>query len=203
MSRPLQNSKARTMLRRLNSTVRRIKTMENRMPNFAFRIMANIAMPIRNLFMSPQKMLDETEIKTGDQILDFGCGPGFFTIMAAEKTGSTGKVYALDIHPLALQMVEKKARQKEVNHIDTILSNCDTSIPDNTLDLVLLFDVFHLLDNQKEVLVELHRVLKPGAVLYFNDHHMKEEQILSILNESGLYNLENKGNMVYGFKKAK
>lgn len=172
------------------------------MTNFTYRIMANIAMPVRNLFMPPKKMLANVEIQSGDQILDFGCGPGIFAIMAAERTGNSGKVYALDIHPLALKMVQKKAQQKGINHINTILSNCDTSIPDNTLDLVIFFDVFHILDNQKEVLVELHRILKPGAKMYFSDHHMKEEQILSILNKCGLFKLETKGNKVYSYKKV-
>ena len=172
------------------------------MTNFTFKIMANIAMPIRNLFMHPQKIFAEIEIKPGDQVLDFGCGPGIFTIIAAKKTDSAGKVYALDIHPLAIQMVEKKAQQKKINHIKTILSDCNTSIPDNTLDLVIFFDVFHMLDNQKEVLVELHRILKPSAIMYFSDHHMKEEQILSILNKCGLFNLEKKGKKVFSFKKV-
>jgi ubiquinone/menaquinone biosynthesis C-methylase UbiE len=73
-------------------------------------------------------MFAEIEIKPGDQILDFGCGPEIFTIMSAEKTGNSGKVYALDIHPLAAKMVEQKARQKKFGHIITILSDCDTSI---------------------------------------------------------------------------
>jgi ubiquinone/menaquinone biosynthesis C-methylase UbiE len=171
------------------------------MSNIAFIMMANIGMPIRNLFIPPQKMITEIEIKSGNQILDFGCGPGIFTMIAAEKTGSKGKVYALDIHPLAIKMVNKKAQQKKINHIKTILSDCDTSIPDNTLDIVIFFDVFHMLDNQKEVLAELHRILKPGAILYFSDHHMKEEQIISILNKCGLFNFENRGKKVYSFKK--
>jgi len=175
--------------------------MKNKMPDIAFKIMANIAMPIRNLFMPPRKMLAEIEIKPGSQILDFGCGPGIFTIMAAEKTGSTGKVYALDIHPLAIKMVEQKAQQKKINYIKTILSDCDTSIPDNTLDLIILFDVFHLLDNQKKVLVELHRILKPSAIMYFSDHHMKEEQILSVFNKSSLFKLGKKGEKTFGFRK--
>ena len=72
-----------------------------KMSNFAFRMMVNVGMPIRNLFMPPAKMLAEAEINPGSKVLDYGCGPGTFTIMIAEKIGQSGIVYALDIHPLA------------------------------------------------------------------------------------------------------
>jgi ubiquinone/menaquinone biosynthesis C-methylase UbiE len=179
-----------------------METLKMKMPNIAFRIMANIAMPIRNLVMPPSQMFAEIEIHPGDHILDFGCGPGIFTIMAAEKTQNAGKVYALDIHPLAIQMVEKKARKKRMKQIETILSDCDTSIPGETLDLIIFFDVFHLLDNQKEVLTELHRTLKSGARVYLSDHHMKEEHIVSRVKKSGLFILEKKGERVFSFKKV-
>lgn len=175
--------------------------MEKKMSNLGFKMMANIGMPIRNLFMPPEKMLAEVEIKTGYYVLDFGCGPGTFTIMIAEKVGQSGMVYALDIHPLAMRTVEQKAKKKNLANITTILSNCSTSLPDSSLDLIIFFDVFHVLDNQEEVLAELHRVLKLGAVLCFSDHHMEEEQILTRLLESGLFTLKKKGKKIFTFAK--
>ena len=177
--------------------------MKKKMPDILFRIMAHIALPIRNLLMPPDKIFAEIKIEPGYQILDYGCGPGIFTIMAAEKTGPSGKVYALDIHPLAVKMVEQKAQKNRLANIKTILSNCPTSIPDGSLDLVILFDVFHLIDNQEEVLVELHRVLNPEATLCFSDHHMKEGQILSKLHKDGLFKLKKKGERTFSFSKKK
>ena len=114
---------------------------------------------------------------------------------------ATGKVYAQDIHPLAIKMVEQKAAKEELGNIQTILSHCQTTIPDNSLDLVIIFDVFHELDNQYEVLNEIHRVLKLDAVMCFSDHHMKEERILSKLNNTGLFTLEKRGRMTIRFVK--
>jgi ubiquinone/menaquinone biosynthesis C-methylase UbiE len=176
--------------------------MKGKMPNLAFRAMAYIGMPIRNLFMSPRKMFAEIDIETGHHILDFGCGPGIFSIMAAEKTGPSGTVYAVDIHPLALKMVEQKKRKKNLKNIETILSDCRTPISDSSIDLVLFLDVFHMLDNHGDVLSELHRVLKQEGIMAFSDHHMKEDEILSKLNENGLFKLDRKGDRILQFGKT-
>lgn len=172
------------------------------MSNIAFTLMVTIGMPIRNFFMPPEKMFTEIEIRPGEHVLDFGCGPGTFTLMAAEKTGPLGIVYTLDIHPLAIKTVEKKTLNKKLANVKTILSSCPTSLPDESLDAIIFFDVFHILDNQNEVLRELHRVLKQGAVMYFSDHHMKEEHITAKLAEKGLFKLEGKGERTFRFCKV-
>ena len=175
--------------------------MEKRMSHLKFRLMVHVGMPIRNVFLSPETMLSEVDIPPGARILDFGCGPGTFTRLLAQKTGPTGKVYALDNHPLAINMVEKQAREKKLSHIHTILSDCATSLPDSSLDLVVFFDVFHLLGNQEAVLVEIQRVLKPDGILSFSDHHMKEADIVHRLTEHGLFTLIQKGKITFAFHK--
>ena len=172
------------------------------MPNYAFKLMTYMGMPIRNFFMPPNKILAEVGIKPGYRVLDFGCGPGVFTIAIAEKTGQSGLVYALDIHPLAVKMVEQKALKKNLANIKTILSDSTTSLPDNTLDLIIFFDVFHMLDNQEEVLMELHRVLKPQAIMCFSDHHIEDAHIVSVLTENGLFKFMDKGKRTYSFCKV-
>jgi len=157
-------------------------------------------MPVRNLFIQPEKMLDEVDIKPGCHVLDFGCGPGVFSLNIARRTTDSGRVNALDIHPLAVKSVEKKAVQEGLNNIKTILSSCSTSLSDNCVDLAILFDVFHMLDNQEKVLMEIHRVLKSEGILYFSDHHMKEPEILERLSNSGLFKLLQKGKRTYSFK---
>jgi ubiquinone/menaquinone biosynthesis C-methylase UbiE len=164
--------------------------------------MANMAMPIRDIFMPPQSIFGETEIHSGQKILDFGCGPGTFTLMAAQKAGSKGIVYAADIHPLALKMTAKRAQKKGLANIEYILTDCHTPFSANSLDAVIFIDVFHLIDDQKEVLNEISRVLKPGKKLFFSDHHMKPSQIYNKLNEDGLFKIEKAGKYIYCFRKA-
>ena len=81
--------------------------MKNNKSNIAFTLMANIGLPIRNLFMPPKKLLADVDIKPGYHVLDYGCGPATFTKAIAKKIGPSGKLYALDIHPLAIKKVKK------------------------------------------------------------------------------------------------
>ena len=83
--------------------------------------------------------------------------------------------------------------------METILSDCQTGLPDNTLDAILLYDAFHNLSDPDVVLKELHRVLKPDGALSFSDHHMKENEIISQVTNGGLFRLLRKGERTYGF----
>jgi len=85
--------------------------------------------------------------------------------------------------------------------VETILSDCQTGLPENTLDAVLLYDAFHHLSDPDGVLKELHRVLKPDGILSFGDHHMKEKEIVAEVTNSGLFRLSRKGQRTYTFLK--
>lgn len=174
---------------------------DTKMSNIGYTMMATFGIPIRNLFMPPKLMLDEVEIKSGYHVLDFGCGPATFTKMIAEKIGQSGILYSLDIHPLAIKTVEKLAKRKKLENVRTILSSCDTLLSSESLDLVIIFDVFHILNNQTEVIKELHRVLKQDGIMSFSDHHMKDEEIMKSFSETGLFTLVKKGKRTFDFSK--
>ncbi len=153
-------------------------------------------------FLLPRKnILKEAEIKPGSHILDYGCGPGSYTIAAAELAGSSGKVYALDIHPLAIRIVRDIASKNKLTNVETILSDCSTGLQDNSVDVVLLYDTFHDLHDPNRVLEELHKVLKPDGLLSFSDHHMNKREIISRVTGSGLFTLSGKGKKTYSFSK--
>ncbi len=176
--------------------------MGTKSPDIIFELMANIGLPVRNLFLPPRRLMEEIPVEPGSRVLDYGCGPGAFTFLLADKVGGTGRVYALDIHPLALAKIERKARRKGYGNIRTILSDCATSLPDSALDLVVLFDVFHLLDTPREVLRELHRVLRPNGVLAFSDHHMQDGESLARVSGDGLFAFRKQGAKTILFSKA-
>ncbi|MGB2769120.1 MAG: hypothetical protein WBC88_05270, partial [Candidatus Zixiibacteriota bacterium] len=60
----------------------------------------------------------------------------------------------------------------------------------------------HHLSESDTVLGELHRVLKPGGILACNDHHLKEEEIISKIISTGLFKLSSKGKKTYSFSKG-
>jgi ubiquinone/menaquinone biosynthesis C-methylase UbiE len=147
-------------------------------------------------------LLREVGIVSGVHILDYGCGPGSYIVPLAELVGTAGKIYALDIQPLAIKEVKNIAARKGIENIETIESDCNTGLPDNTVNVVLLYDTFHDLSQPDDVLREIHRVLKPGGTLSFSDHHMKEQDILTRVTNSGLFKLSKRGKKTYSFSKV-
>lgn len=139
-----------------------------------------------------QDTIREAHLKKGFQVLDFGCGPGRYVLAVSKAIGAIGKLYALDTAPLALEMVRQIVDKNELVNVKTIESDCDTGLPDEELDVVLLYDAFHGFDDQKAVLSELHRVLKPAGVLSFSDIHLEEKDIVSSVTNSNLFKLKSK-----------
>jgi ubiquinone/menaquinone biosynthesis C-methylase UbiE len=168
--------------------------------NLGFRLMS-LGFKFRDLRLPRKNILKEVGIKPGFHVLDYGCGPGSYIIPLAELVGESGKVYALDIHPLAIRKVQDIASKKQLANVKTILSDCKTGLHRNSLDAVLLYDAFHHLSNPDKVLKELHRVLKPDGILSFNDHHMKEREILAEVTNGGLFRPLRKGQRTYTFLK--
>jgi ubiquinone/menaquinone biosynthesis C-methylase UbiE len=172
------------------------------MSDINFRIMA-FTFKIRDFLKPRRDIVKEVGMKEGFHVLDYGCGPGSYVPAVAELVGKSGKIYALDINPAAIKMVKKIAVKKQLSNVETILSDCNTGLPDNSIDVVLLYDTFHDLVDQNRVLKELHRVLKPNGILSFNDHHMEENEITSKVTNAGLFRLLRKGERTYSFVKNK
>ncbi|VVB55970.1 Ubiquinone/menaquinone biosynthesis C-methyltransferase UbiE [uncultured archaeon] len=93
-------------------------------------------------------------------------------------------------------------QKKQLTNVETICSDSKTGLPDNSIDVVLLYDVIHDLDNPDEVLEELHRVLKLNGILSVSDHHMKENEIVSKVTNRGLFRLSGKGERTYSFMRG-
>jgi ubiquinone/menaquinone biosynthesis C-methylase UbiE len=165
---------------------------------FEFQRMA-LMLSLRDLFSAPESTLAEVEIRPGFHVLDYGCGSGSFTLAALKRVGPEGKVYALDLHPFALQKVQSAAEKRGFPNVETIQSDCITRLASGTVDVVLFYYTLHWLTDPDCVLRELHRVLKPGGVLSFRDPYMKEEEILAAVSGKGWFHLAAKGEKTYRF----
>ena len=174
--------------------------MDNVESNLGFRFMA-LGFKFRDFFRPRMDVLKEVGIKLGFHVLDYGCGSGSYIIPLAELVGESGKIYALDLHPLAIQMVQSIASKKQLTNVETICSDCKTGLPDNSIDVVLLYDLLHDLSNSDEVLEELHRVLNPNGNLSVSDHHMKENEMVSKVTAGGLFRLSRKDKRAHSFLK--
>jgi ubiquinone/menaquinone biosynthesis C-methylase UbiE len=170
------------------------------MPSLAFRFMAwEIRKRSKPEFTDP--VLAEAGIREGMTVLDYGCGPGAFTLAAARIAGADGKVYGLDIHPLAVRMVREKADRAHLSNITAILSDCATGLPDRSTDVVLFYDLLHMLKQPGPVIEEIHRVLAAEGILSVSDHHMKTDAIIEGIEEGGLFMNERTGAKTVRFRK--
>jgi ubiquinone/menaquinone biosynthesis C-methylase UbiE len=176
--------------------------MATLMPNIAFNGMSLI-FKVRDFVLPRRKVLEEAGLTLGDRVLDYGCGPGAYVTDTSEMVGESGKVYALDIHPLAIERVRSIVAKKGLTNVEAIISDCRTGLPNESLDMVLLYDVFHMLDKPRAVLAELYRLLKAKGTVSFSDHHMKHEDIVAGMTDGGLFVLVDKNERTYTFAPRK
>jgi len=158
-----------------------------------------LILKIRDLFYPPKYILKDIDIKPGVCVLDFGCGPGSYSIAGAELLVGTGKVVALDIHPHAVKQVSQTARKRKLTNVKTILSDCDTGLPSNSVDIVLLYYIFNDLENPEKILHELYRVLKPQGILSFSEFNVKK--ISPSIEKNGLFRLQKMNEITHTFTK--
>jgi ubiquinone/menaquinone biosynthesis C-methylase UbiE len=169
--------------------------------NLDFKLMS-LSFKIRDFFSPRKNILKEVGIKTGFHVLDFGCGPGSYTMPLTELVGKSGKIYALDVNQLAIKSVRNIIINKHLTNVETIHSDCKTGLPDSSLDVALLYDTFHDLKHPIEVLKELHRIMKPHGILSVADHHLKEAELITGITDSGLFKVPTRRIRTWSFFKT-
>ena len=161
--------------------------------------------PIRRHFASPEQLIANFQINSGDVVVDFGCGPGYFTIPLARIAR---KVIAVDV---STRMLEKAAAYARKNGVTVELLRSDGTqidLPDGTVDVIVLIHVFHEIEDRAKALLEFVRLLKhSGRVLIVEKTHggllasrvgppvVNSSEILSEITNAGLNDV---GTVVYG-----
>jgi ubiquinone/menaquinone biosynthesis C-methylase UbiE len=155
--------------------------------------------PERDREEHTKTLLEALHIKAGQSVCDLGCGNGYYTLRMAKRVGDEGAVYAVDIQPEMLHMLDLRAKSAGLKSIKPVLCNrVDPHLPPNELDLVLLVDVYHELSNPEEVLHAIRASLKPSGRLVLAEfrledpevpikllHKMSKEQILKEILPAG------------------
>ena len=120
---------------------------------------------VRRWLQNPTKIL-KPYVRPGMSVMDFGCGPGFFTIDMAQMVEKSGKVFAVDLQEGMLRKVEKKIRGTEFEH-RIRLHQCENSRIglSEPIDFVLAFYVVHEVPEQELFFSELKSLLNPGGTV--------------------------------------
>ena len=132
-----------------------------------------------------KEVLTGIGIEENQRILDFGCGSGAYAIPAAKLVGEKGKVYALDKNAGALETLKESARKEGSENIETILSSdLKICLEAESADVVLLYDVIHLIEDRARLFMEIYRILKPDGVVSIYPMHVKKDEVLRQMRDS-------------------
>src|SRR6056297_2600060 len=106
----------------------------------SFTMMSFYHETLYGLFRDPYRVLESAGVSEGQQVLEVGCGPGFFTVPAAEIVGEKGSVHAIDISPVAVNHVKKKVIEYSVDNVTVLQVDADrTEFSQDQFDLVFVF----------------------------------------------------------------
>jgi len=168
-----------------------------------FKMISFIHDTLYGLFVNPYKLLNAAGLKPGQKVLEVGCGPGFFTIPAARIVGEKGRVYALDINPVAVEAVRRKIKERGLKNVEVILADASkTGLPEESIDVAFLFGVIHALNDVDAVMQEMHRVLKARGVLSIQKSWWSEKKLLDTVTKNGLFSFKEKTSGVFKFEKS-
>jgi arsenite methyltransferase len=122
--------------------------------------------------------LRHAEIAVGDTLVDLGCGAGIDTILAARRTGPSGRVIALDFLPEMLERTRAAAAEIGLTNVEPLQGDIEAiPLPDASVDHIISNGVVNLAPRKARVLAECARVLRPGGKITLADLTVAEEDL--------------------------
>ena len=109
-------------------------------------------------------LVEALKIRPGEVMADIGAGTGYFSRRLARKVGDQGVVYAVDIQQEMLDLMSRTNALLNIRNIKVILGTpTDPKLPSETIDTILMVDVYHELDHPYEMMQAMTKALKPGG----------------------------------------
>jgi SAM-dependent methyltransferase len=153
-------------------------------------------------------LINNMKIRPNDAIADIGAGSGYHVFKMA-PLAKNGLVYAVDIQPEMLEVIQLKKRSNRVANVKTVLgSEKSINLPKSSLDKILLVDVYHEFSYPVEMIESIKNALKPNGLLFLieyrgedsnvpikNIHKMTEKQSVAEMRAAGFELKENIGNL--------
>ena len=123
-------------------------------------------------------LLPMLEIKSGIAVADVGAGSGYFARRLAARVGPRGAVYAVDVQPEMVRMLEALARQPGLGQIKPVQGSATAvKLAAASIDLALMVDVYHELEFPYEVLASIVQALKPGGRVVFVEYRAEDASV--------------------------
>jgi demethylmenaquinone methyltransferase/2-methoxy-6-polyprenyl-1,4-benzoquinol methylase len=174
--------------------------------NLFYRLMAPamaavMESPLRRRVNDANRVLDGAGVLPGTQVLEVGCGTGYFTLPAARRICEMGHLRAIDLSTQAIDLVYRKVGVAGLRNVSLGTADAKaTGLPGTTYDMILLFGMIPAPMLPLSLLLpEMHRVLKPDGVLAVWPNVPLWTR--KAFTKSGLFSFEGKANGVLRFRK--
>ncbi len=132
----------------------------------------------RDIEEEPDRAIDALALKKGDTVADIGAGSGYMTARLSRRVGPTGRVYAEDIQPQMIALLEKRLAREKITNVTPVLGLlADPKLPASTIDLELLVDVYHEFSQPQLMLRGLRSALKSGGRLVLVEYRKEDPSI--------------------------
>ncbi|SNR28768.1 Methyltransferase domain-containing protein [Haloechinothrix alba] len=117
-------------------------------------------------------------IRPGETVLDLGSGGGIDTVLAAQHTGPTGDVIALDFLPEMLERTATAAAEAGLRNVRTLDGELEAiPLPEDSVDVIISNGVVNLAARKARVMAECARVLRPGGRLCVSDLTVAQDEL--------------------------
>jgi len=122
-------------------------------------------------------LLKNLAVKPGMLIADIGAGSGYHSALLSKMVG-TGKVFAVDVEPEMIGYLNERIKQEKLARIVPVLSTEQkVSLPDNTVDMMLLVDVYHEFSYPYEMALSMRAALKSGGKLVLVEFRSEDKSV--------------------------
>lgn len=123
-------------------------------------------------------LLSELALKPGMVVADVGAGTGYYARRFALQVGPKGKVYAIDVQPEMLSVLQDTAKHPAFTHIVPVLgAEADVNLAEASIDLAIMVDVYHELAFPHEVLASIVRAVRPGGRVVFVEYRAEDFRV--------------------------
>jgi ubiquinone/menaquinone biosynthesis C-methylase UbiE len=127
---------------------------------------------------APSKALDALDLKPGMVVADIGAGSGYYSTRIAKRVGPTGRVYATDIQPGMIEILDRRIKSEGLSNVTTILGGMDDPrLPPASIDLAIMVDVYHELQQPQVFLQRLKGAFKPGGRLVLLEFRKEDPKV--------------------------
>jgi FkbM family methyltransferase len=131
----------------------------------------------RDIEENTSLLLKNLDVKPGMVIADVGAGSGYHSALLSKMVGN-GKVFAVDVEPEMIAYLNKRIKQEKLSRIVPVLSTEQKlSITENTVDMVLLVDVYHEFSYPYEMALSMLSALKPGGKLVLVEFRSEDPKV--------------------------